>query len=298
MLSKEHVQLGIAPIGWTNDDLPDLGGENTFEQCISEMALAGYAGCEIGNKYPKDSAALKPYLDIRGLTICNAWFSSLFTSQPYEVTEQAFIAHRDRLHVLGAKVIGASEQGNSIQGKPLNVFGPDKPVFTPAQWRAVAEGYNRLGQLARDKGMTLTIHHHMGTGIQTLKEIDTLMDMTDPDLVYLLFDTGHLVCAGEDPAAVLQKYVKRTRHVHLKDVRAQVLAQAQQEGWSFLHAVREGMFTVPGDGSIDFAPLFAMLKEADYRGWMVVEAEQDPAKANPFAYAVKARQYIREQTGL
>jgi inosose dehydratase len=103
MLSKEHVQLGIAPIGWTNDDLPDLGGENTFEQCISEMALAGYAGCEIGNKYPKDPKVLKPYLDIRELTICNAWFSSLFTSQPYEVTEQAFIAHRDRLHALGAK---------------------------------------------------------------------------------------------------------------------------------------------------------------------------------------------------
>lgn len=298
MLSKEHVKLGIAPIGWTNDDLPDLGGENTFEQCISEMALAGFTGCEIGNKYPEDPKVLKPYLDIRGLTICNAWFSSLFTSQPYAVTEQAFVKHRDRLHALGAKIIGASEQGNSIQGKPLNVFGPDKPVYTKEQWQQVADGYNRLGQLARDRGMTLTIHHHMGTGIQTAAEIDTLMDMTDPKLVYLLYDTGHLVCAGVDPEALLAKYVRRVRHVHLKDVRADVLRAARQNGWSFLQAVREGMFTVPGDGSINFAPLFEILKEADYRGWMVVEAEQDPANANPFEYAVKARKYIREQTGL
>jgi inosose dehydratase len=138
----------------------------------------------------------------------------------------------------------------------------------------------------------------MGTGIQTAAEIDRLMDMTDPELVYLLFDTGHLVCAGVDPQALLRKYVHRVRHVHLKDVRADVLKSAQQNGWSFLNAVREGMFTVPGDGSIDFAPLFAMLEDAGYRGWMVVEAEQDPAKANPFEYAVKARKYIRAQTGL
>lgn len=298
MLSHQYIRLGIAPIGWTNDDLPDLGRENTFEQCISEMALAGFSGCEIGNKFPKDPAVLKPCLDIRGLTICNAWFSSLFTSQPYEVTEKAFIAHRDRLHALGATIIGASEQGNSIQGKPLNVFGPDKPVYTDEQWHTIAGGYNRLGRLARDRGMTLTIHHHMGTGIQTAGEIDTLMALTDPELVYLLFDTGHLACAGVDPEALLRRYVRRVRHVHLKDVRAGVLAQARRQGWSFLQAVREGMFTVPGDGSIDFAPLFAILEAAGYRGWMVVEAEQDPAKANPFAYAVKARAYIRAQTGL
>ena len=298
MLSKEHVKLGIAPIGWTNDDLPDLGGENTFEQCISEMALAGYSGCEIGNKYPLDPDILKPYLDIRGLTVCNAWFSSFFTSQPASVTEKAFIAHRDRLHALDAKIIGASEQGNSIQGRAVNVFGPDKPVYTDAQWDLVARGYNRLGKLAQEKGMTLTIHHHMGTGIQTAQEIDRLMAMTDPGLVFLLFDTGHLVCAGVDPKALLNKHMHRIQHVHLKDVRAQVLDAARQEGWSFLTAVREGMFTVPGDGSIDCAPLFQCLKEADYCGWMVVEAEQDPAKANPFAYAVKARKYIREQTGL
>lgn len=298
MLNADAIKLGIAPIGWTNDDLPDLGSQNTFEQCISEMALAGYAGCEIGNKYPKDPAVLKRYLDLRNLQVCNAWFSSLFTSEPYEVSERAFIAHRDRLKALDAKVIGASEQGNAIQGKPVNVFGPDKPVFTNAQWQTVADGYNRLGLLARNAGMVLTIHHHMGTGIQTLEEIDTLMDMTDPSLVYLLFDTGHLKLAGEEPLEVLGKYIGRIRHIHLKDVRSAIHHQAVQEGYSFLDAVRAGIFTVPGDGDIDFVPMFRLIGQADYQGWMVVEAEQDPAKANPFEYALKARAYIRDKTGL
>ena len=298
MLDKNKVHLAIAPIGWTNDDMPDLGGENTFEQCISEMALAGFTGSEIGNKYPQDPAVLKRYLDIRGLQICNAWFSSLFTSEPYEVTIENFIKHRDRLHALGAKIIGASEQGNSIQGKPVNIFGDQKPVYTEAQWDTIITGYHEMGRLAKDVGMTLTIHHHMGTGIQTAEEIDTLMSRVDPELVYLLFDSGHLTFAGIDPLPVLTKYVDRIRHVHLKDVRMSVREKALQEGWSFLDAVRQGVFTVPGDGDVDFTPIFDTLAHSGYEGWVVVEAEQDPAKANPFEYAVKARKYIAEKTGL
>ena len=158
MLNPDKVKLAIAPIGWTNDDMPDLGGEKTFEQCISEMALAGFKGSEIGNKYPQDPAVLKRYLDVRGLQICNAWFSSLFTSEPYEVTIENFIRHRDRLHALGAKVIGASEQGNSIQGKPVSIFGSDKPVYTPAQWDVIAKGYNEMGRLAQE-----ALQNHAGT---------------------------------------------------------------------------------------------------------------------------------------
>ena len=298
MLDQKKVKLAIAPIGWTNDDMPDLGGENTFEQCVSEMALAGFKGSEIGNKYPKDVAVLKHKLDVRGLTICNAWFSTLFISEPLEVTVKNFIAHRDRLNALGAKVIGASEQGDSIQGKDLNIFGSSKPVWTDDQWKKVIEGYNELGRLAKEAGMTLTLHHHMGTGVQTAEEIDRFMESVDPDLVYLLFDSGHLTFAGIDPLPVLKKYVSRIRHVHLKDVRLPIRDQAQREGWSFLTAVRNGVFTVPGDGDVDFGPIFDVLEEKGYEGWVVVEAEQDPAKANPFEYAKMARRYIREKTGL
>ncbi len=298
MLDKNKVKLAIAPIGWTNDDLPDLGKENTFEQCVSEMALAGFKGSEIGNKYPMDTKVLKHKLDVRGLQICNAWFSSLFTSEPYDVTIKNFIAHRDRLHALGARVIGASEQGNSIQGKNINIFGDQKPVYTEAQWALIAKGYNEMGALAQEKGMTLTCHHHMGTGVQTAEEIDTFMALVDPEKVFLLFDSGHLTFAGIDPVPVLKKYIGRVRHVHLKDVRLNIREQAKREGWSFLTAVRNGVFTVPGDGDVDFAPIFQILEDAGYEGWVVVEAEQDPAKANPYEFAVKARKYIAEKTGL
>lgn len=297
MLNKDKVQLAIAPIAWTNDDMPDLGAENTFEQCVSEMALAGFTGSEIGNKYPKDVETLKHKLDVRGMRICNAWFSSLLLSEGYEATIDAFIKHRDFLHALGAKVIGASEQGNSIQGKDVSIFG-EKPVYTEEQWALIAKGFNEMGRLAKEKGMYFTVHHHMGTGVQTAEEIDKLMEITDPDLVYLLFDTGHLSFSGEDVLGVLKKYVNRVKHVHLKSIRNDVIADAKEKGYSFLDSVRAGSFTVPGDGDFDFTPVFDILSEADYEGWVVVEAEQDPAKANPYEYAVLARNYIREKTGL
>ena len=297
MLNKEKVYLACAPIAWTNDDLPDLGAENTFEQCVSEMALAGFTGSEIGNKYPKDVETLKYKLDVRGMRICNAWFSSLLLSEGYEATIEAFIKHRDFLHALGAKVIGASEQGNSIQGKDVSIFG-EKPVYTDEQWELIAKGFNEMGRLAKEKGMYFTVHHHMGTGVQTEAEIDKLMEITDPDLVYLLFDTGHLSFSGEDVLGVLKKYVNRTKHVHLKSIRKDVIEEAKVKGYSFLDSVRAGSFTVPGDGDFDFTPVFDILDEAGYEGWVVVEAEQDPAKANPYEYAVLARNYIREKTGL
>lgn len=291
------VKLAIAPIGWTNDDLPELGGEIPFEQCVSEMALAGFQGSEVGNKYPKDPAVLNKAMKLRGLTICNAWFSSFLTTKPLKEVEKDFIAHRDFLYAVGARVIGAAEQGNSIQGKPLPIFDA-KPVYTKDQWKMVADGLNRLGQLAQEKGMQLTYHHHMGTGVQTAEEIDTLMEMTEPGLCDLLYDTGHLVFAGEDHLAVLKKWAPRIKHVHLKDVRPDVVARAKKEKWSFLQAVKAGAFTVPGDGAIDFVPVFDALKKANYAGWWVVEAEQDPAKANPLEYAVKARSYIRDKAGI
>ncbi len=294
---KPSIRLAIAPIGWTNDDLPELGGQIPFEQCVSEMALAGYAGSEVGNKYPKDPAVLNRALGMRGLTICNAWFSSFLTTKPLAEVERAFIAHRDFLHAVGARVIGAAEQGNSIQGADLPVFAA-KPVFGAEEWKRLGEGLDRLGALARERGMRLTYHHHMGTGVQTAEEIDHLMEITTPGLCDLLYDTGHLVFSGEDHLAVLRKHISRIAHVHLKDVRPAVVARAKSENWSFLASVKAGAFTVPGDGCIDFVPVFSALKEAGYEGWLVVEAEQDPALANPLEYALKARSYIRDKAGI
>ena len=298
MLDKNKVSLGIAPIGWTNDDMPDLGKENTFEQTISEMALAGFQGSEVGSHYPTDPAVLKKALDLRCMTICNQWFSSFLISRPYEETEAAFIKQCDFLRQVGSRCIGASEQSHSIQGMLDHPIQEGKYVMNDEEWDLLTNGLNKLGKIAKDKGMALTFHHHMGTVVQTEEEIDRFMDSVDPDLVYLLFDSGHLSFAGIDPEKVLKKYVDRVRHVHLKDLRRSVVEQSREGKWSFLKGVRAGTFTVPGDGDVDFAPIFRILEEADYQGWVVVEAEQDPAVANPFEYALKARKYIAEHTGL
>lgn len=293
-----QVKVGIAPIAWTNDDMPELGAENTFEQCISEMALAGFAGSEVGNKYPQNTTELHKALGLRSLEIASAWFSSFLTTKPYEETRTAFLAHRDFLYQMGAKVIVVSEQGHSIQGLMEVPVFEQKPLFTSDEWGKLAEGLNKLGILAAEKDLKIVYHHHMGTGVQTTAEIDKLMELTDPQLVYLLFDSGHLTFSGEDPEAVLQKYLPRIKHVHLKDIRKDVLARVHQEKLSFLQGVKAGVFTVPGDGMIDFEPIFALLAQGNYAGWYVVEAEQDPAKANPLEYALMARRYIREKAGL
>ena len=297
MLDKNKVKLGIAPIAWTNDDMPDLGAENTFQQCVSEMALAGFTGCEVGNKYPKDPTELHKYLDIRGMQICNAWFSTFLTTKPYEETEKEFIKHITFLKAMGAKVVGVSEQGHSIQGTDLSIFD-DKYVMNDEEWDMLCTGLNKLGKVAKDMGITLTFHHHMGTVVQTAAEIDRLMENTDPELFNLLFDSGHLAYCGEDYMYLLKKYINRIKHVHLKDIRPEVIAEVKANKMSFLQGVRKGTFTVPGDGAIDFAPIFKVLEENGYEGYVLVEAEQDPAIANPFEYAVKARKYIAEKAGL
>lgn len=293
-MRKEDVKLGIAPIAWTNDDMPDLGAENTFEQCVSEMALAGFSGCEVGNKYPKDPAVLKAALDLRGLTIANQWFSSFVLSKPMEEVEKDFIAQCKFLKAVGADTIGASEQSYSIQGQMHTPVFECKYVMVQKEWERFAKGMNRLGEIADSMGMKLVYHHHMGTVVQTAAEIDKMMDMTDPDKFSLLFDSGHLAYCGEDYVEVLKKHVKRVKHVHLKDIRPDVVKKVKDEKLSFLQGVRAGAFTVPGDGCIDFAPIFDILDAAGYKGWMIVEAEQDPAKANPLEYALKAREYIRK----
>ena len=290
----KKIRYACAPIAWTNDDMPELGSENSFEQCISEMALAGYEGTEIGNKYPRNPEVLKYYLEPRGLSVASAWISLYLTSEPYEVTAEAFIKHRDFLYEMGAKVIVVSEQGNSIQGKLDKALFREKPIFTEEEWHLLIEGLEKLGELAHEKGMEVVYHHHMGTGIQTTEEIDKLMERTSKDNVSLLFDTGHLVVSGEDPIEIFNKHVNRIKHIHFKDVRPEVKEAVDKENQCFLDGVRKGMFTVPGDGVIDFEPILNLIYQSDYSGWIVVEAEQDPSVANPFIYAKKAKEYMAQ----
>lgn len=299
MLDKNKVKLGIAPIAWTNDDLPDLGAENTFEQCVSEMALAGFTGSEVGNKYPKDPAVLKKALALRGIEICNAWFSAFLISKPFEETEKPFREHVSFLKEMGAKVVGISEQSYSTQGDQKQPVFEGKYVMNDEEWKRLCDGLNRLGRISKEEyDIALTLHHHMGTVVQSAEETDRMMEGTDPAYFSLLFDSGHFAYCGEDPVKELKKHVKRVKHVHLKDIRPDVVKRVREEHLSFLDGVRAGAFTIPGDGCVAFDPIFEILEENGYEGYMVVEAEQDPAKANPLEYAINARKFIREKTGL
>ena len=299
MLNKEKFRLGIAPIAWTNDDMPDLGKENTFEQCVSEMALAGFTGSEVGNKYPKDPEVLKKALDLRGIQICNQWFSSFILTKSMDEVEAECRSQLAFLKAMGSKIIGFSEQSYSVQGQmDTPIFG-HKYVLNEIEWEQLCAGLNYLGKIAKEEyGISLTYHHHMGTVVQSAEETRRLMEGTDPRYVSLLFDSGHFAYCGEDPLEMVKTWIGRIKHVHLKDIRPDVVEKVKNENLSFLQGVRLGAFTIPGDGCIDFDPIFKVLEEADYEGYMLVEAEQDPAIANPLEYAIRARRFIAEKTGL
>lgn len=295
MFTNKDVKLGICPIGWSNDDMWDLGDENTFQQCISEMRLAGFTGCEIGHKYPSDVKELKEALDLRGMTVASKWFSSFLGTKPFEETFEEFKKEIEYLCYAGATAINISEQSYSIQGnQDLSIF-ENKARFTDAEFAQMCDGLNKLAEYAKSNGIRACFHHHMGTCVQTLEETERMLNNTSDDLL-LCYDTGHWTFSEVDPMAILNEFPNRIGHVHLKNMRRAICDQAIKESWSFLKSVRNGAFTVPGDpeGCVDFEPVLRKLDEIGYEGWIMVEAEQDPAKANPFKYAKMAYEYITD----
>ncbi len=290
-----NSQLGIAPINWCNDDDPNLGKETPFNQIIEEMSLAGYRGTELGNKYPRDPQQLQQALAAHHLQLTSAWFSTYFTQEElYEQTLERFMAHLSFMRAMGASFINICECGHAIQGTESAILGPKKPLFTDQQWQRLVTGLHSIGRIAHDYNIQLVYHYHAGTGVFTAKELAVLMQHTSPQLLSLLLDTGHAAFAGIDPLELIQQYGQRIRYVHLKDVREAVLSEVKEKNWSFMDAVRAGVFTVPGDGMINFAPILQALNKLNYQGWMIVEAEQDPQKAPPLVYARKAYDYLQE----
>jgi myo-inosose-2 dehydratase len=275
------IRIGANPIGWSNDDKPDLGGETPLETCLAEAKTVGFEGMELGNKFPREPAALKAALAPYGLACIGGWHSIfLLEREPDEELRHAR-SHIDLLKAMGTSVFIVAECTNTIHGdisKPLST----RPTIPASGWADYGSRLTKLADALLAEGLQLVYHHHMGTVVQTGAEIDALMAASGKS-VNLLLDTGHATWGGSDPAALARKYRARISHVHTKDVRPDVRAQSEAHDWSFLDSVIAGVYTVPGDGCVDFAKVFAELP--GYSGWVVLEAEQDPAKANPLKYA-------------
>jgi inosose dehydratase len=283
------VRLGANPIIWSNDDMRELGADISLDTCLGQARDIGFQGMELGHKFPRDAAALAEVLGRFGLQCISGWYSAelLLWGAPEELTRLR--PHLELLKALGCPVLVLAELSGAVHGdrnRPLS----ERPVLMARDWRELGARLTELAASTAAEGVRLAYHHHMGTVVQSEADIDALMQSTGPE-VGLLLDTGHAAFAGADPAALARRYAARIVHVHAKDVRAAVCAQARSANWSFLDAVLKGVFTVPGDGSVDFASVFDPLRE--YSGWVVLEAEQDPRIADPLRYATLGYRNLR-----
>jgi inosose dehydratase len=277
------VQIAINPITWSNDDMPALGGDTPLETCLAETKLAGYAGTEMGGKFPNKAKDLKPILDRHGLKFVSGWYSAKLLERDAAAEIAAIADHLDLMADMGCKVLVFAEGSCGTHGDRTKPAGSRRTI-KESEWPEYSKRIQAVGAHMSKRGVTLAFHHHMGTSIQNEAEIDRLIASTGPE-VGLLLDTGHATYAGFDPVALARRHARRIVHVHCKDVRRAKLDAALKKDQSFLDAVVDGVFTVPGDGSVDFPSVLKTLEGAGYAGWLVVEAEQDPAKAHPLTYA-------------
>ena len=284
---------GMHPITWRNDDIPEVGAYNTLEDMLLDLADVGFRGTECAGFFPAKEV-VKERAEARGIKIVAQWFSSFIVRDGVEAVIPEFREKCKYLQYLGATRIVVSEQTGSVQGVRDVCIFTNKPVLNDEEWVKLAEGLNVLGDIAHEYGLELVYHHHLGTVVQTKEETIRLMDMTDPAKVSLLFDTGHAFVGDGEVNGLLEAVIDRVRHVHFKDVREEKLQESREQNRSFLDSFLNGMFTVPGDGMIDFTQPYRFLVDHGYKEWILVEAEQDPAVANPHEYALKARDYVEK----
>ena len=286
------VKLGIAPIAWSNDDMPELGGETSLEQCLDEASQAGFIGIESGGKFPKTSKELLPKLNNYNLNLCSGWYGGNLRQNSTNEEKQLIRGQLDLFKDCNAPCIVFAEVSGSIQGDPNRKLST-RPQMDNEEWNSFCNKLSEMGKFLEGEGMPLAYHHHMGTVIETHEDTIRLLENTD-DSVKLTLDTGHMLFAQGNSKKILEDFSSRIIHIHCKDIRKNVLDNSLENDLSFRGAFLDGAFTVPGDGCIDYKPLFDILKVKNYSGWLVVEAEQDPAKANPFEYAKIGYKYLTE----
>jgi inosose dehydratase len=283
------IRIGANPIIWSNDDLRELGGSTPLETCLSEASAIGFEGMELGHKFPREAIALRRVLDRFNMECISGWYSAELLGRAADAEMDSLRPHLDLLKAMHSTVLVFAEVSGAIHGQvdqPLS----RRPILESSHWNEFGRGVTEVAKMTSSEGVQLVYHHHMGTVVQSEEDIDRLMESTGPE-VSLLLDTGHAAFAGADPVGLARRYRQRIRHIHTKDVRKGIRDLALKQDWSFLRAVKEGVFTVPGDGDVPFDRVFHEMR--GYRGWVVLEAEQDPEKANPYEYASKGHAQLR-----
>lgn len=293
-MKMSTFQLGIHPINWVGEDVKEHGADTTYEQILDDIVSLGLKGTEMGRKFPKDRSQLKTELSNRGIQLVSQWKSVLFSDPAFHAEQlRDYREHALFLQDMGSTVISTCEVGGSLHFDPRRTaYETEVQRLNDEQWKWMAEGMNQAGFLAKELGLKLTYHHHGGTVVEQPDEIERLMELTDPNYVYLLFDTGHAYYGNQNPLEMLIKYDDRIAYIHLKDIRMQVLQEARAEKSDFVTCIRKGVFTVPGNGDLDFAPIMKELTRRNYRGWALLEGEQDPVRNPPFDLAKKAIEYL------
>tara|TARA_B100000029_G_scaffold98629_1_gene88872 strand:- start:420 stop:1322 length:903 start_codon:yes stop_codon:yes gene_type:complete len=284
------VKLGVAPIAWSNDDMPELGGDTPLETCLSEAREAGFIGIESGGKFPKTSKELIPILEKFNLKLCSGWYGANLLKHSVKEEMQQIRGQLNLFKDCKAPCIVFAEVTDSIQGdekKPLS----KRPQMQKEDWSNFCKKINEIGKRLQDEGMPLAYHHHMGTVVQSHEDTIRLLENTN-DSIKLTLDTGHMLFAGGNSLKIVKDFANKIFHVHCKDIRKKVLEKSIKNDFSFREAFLEGAFTVPGDGCIDYMPILKELKKNNFNGWLVVEAEQDPKKANPLEYAKIGYNYL------
>lgn len=278
-----NIRLGMSPISWSNDDLPQLGGETSLETCLIETRQAGFTGTETGGKFPSDAASLSSVLSAHDLQLVSGWYSGTMIANDLASEIDRITPQLELFKACGAPVIVYGETYETVQNRQERALNT-RPKLADFDVAAYGRNLTALAEHCADHGVPMTFHHHMGTAVETEDELDQLMAHSG-EALGLLLDTGHLVFAGGDNLSVIGKHGHRINHVHTKDIRADILKEVDKDNQSFLDCVLEGVFTVPGDGMIDYGTIMHKLAEISYEGWVIIEAEQDPVKANPLEYA-------------
>ena len=277
------VKIGISPIAWQNDDLPDITKDYTMEQALRESREIGYTGVERGQRMPHDTEGLRQYLEANDIALCGGWCSGNSLVNDFAAECDATRQQVEQFIALDAPCIVYAECSNTVQGLQ-NVPVNNRPKLSRDDIMDYGKKISELAKWMADQGMPMAYHHHMGSIIESEDDVNWLMDGSSHE-VNLCFDTGHLLFGGGNVMATLDRWGDRVHHVHYKDIRPHIVRDVRDNNQSFLDAVIAGAFTVPGDGCIDFQEVTHKLKAMDYSGWIVVEAEQDPAKAPPYEYS-------------